>query len=79
VSENDKTETYIYRWRDNSKRAVLYGKRCRLLLRLPMNSAVVEFEDGHAEVISRNALKKIGSEDPTMGEQDSLFDEDKEK
>jgi len=44
-----------------------------------MNSAVVEFEDGHAEVISRNALKKIGSEDPARGEQASLFDEDKEK
>jgi len=79
VSEKGKAKTYIYRWRNNSKRATLYGKRCRLLLRLPMNSAVVEFEDGHAEVISRNALKKIGSEDPARGEQASLFDEDKEK
>ena len=79
MPENDKTETCIYRWRNNSKRAALYGKRCRLLLRLPMNSAVVEFGDGHAEVISRNALKKTGSEDPVSGEQASLFDDDKEK
>jgi hypothetical protein len=27
-----------------------------------MNSAIVEFEDGHTEVISRNALRKVSGE-----------------
>jgi len=50
---------YRYRWKNNSKRATLYGRKCRVLVRLPMNSAVVEFEDGQVEVISRNALEKV--------------------
>ncbi len=32
--------------------------RCRLVARLPMNSALVEWEDGTRDVISRNALRR---------------------
>ena len=50
---------YIYRWRNNVKRAEMHGRRFRILARLRMNSALVEFEDGRREVISRNAIKKV--------------------
>jgi hypothetical protein len=34
------------------------GQRCRVLMRLKMNSCVVEFEDGFRAVTSRNYLRK---------------------
>jgi hypothetical protein len=34
------------------------GRRCRVLARGSMNSALVEFEDGLRAVISRNALRR---------------------
>ena len=49
---------YIYRWRNNAKRRKLYGRRCRVLVRSTKNSALVEFENGEREVVSRNALRK---------------------
>ncbi len=49
---------YIYAWGNNSKRAALKGRRCGVLHRMELNSAVVEFENGQREVISRNALRK---------------------
>jgi len=52
--------TYVYRWRNNSKRATLYGRRCVIVIRGPMNSALVRFENGQLENVSRNALRKVG-------------------
>jgi hypothetical protein len=52
---------YIFVWRNNSKRATLYGRRCRVLVRGAMNSALVEFENGQREIVSRNALRRIKS------------------
>ncbi len=49
---------YRFAWRNNSKRATLYGRPCRVLARGKMNSALVEFENGQREVVSRNALRK---------------------
>lgn len=50
---------YIYGWKNNSKRKTLYGRKCKLVKRLKMNSAIVIFIDnGQYEVISRNALRK---------------------
>lgn len=49
---------YVYTWGNNAKRQTLKGRRCRILQRLTLNSAVVEFENGQREVISRNALRK---------------------
>jgi hypothetical protein len=54
--------TYYYAWRNNAKRATLYRRHCRIVARLAFNSAVVEFENGQRECISRNALRKIKSE-----------------
>ncbi len=63
--------TYRYCWRNNVKRATLYGRQCRVLARLGFNSAVVEFGDGQREVVSRNALRKERDEehfvDSTLG------------
>jgi hypothetical protein len=49
---------YIYAWRNNSKRTTLYGRRFRVIVRAGRNSALVEFDDGQREVISRNAIRK---------------------
>ncbi len=35
------------------------GQACRVLARLAMNSAYVEFDDGERAVVSRNALRKL--------------------
>lgn len=52
-------ERFIYRWRNNPKRAMLFGRTCRVLKRLSMNSVIVQFIDnGQREVVSRNALRK---------------------
>jgi len=51
---------YAYGWGNNSKRATLKGRKCRILERMSMNSCIVEFvDDGQKEVISRNALRKV--------------------
>lgn len=50
---------YIYVWGNNEKRATLKGRVCCMLARLAMNSALVEFENGQREVISRNALRRV--------------------
>jgi len=49
---------YLYTWGNNEKRAMLKGKKCRVVARGKMNSALVEFEGGQREVISRNALRR---------------------
>ncbi len=50
---------YRFAWKNNPKRARLYGQRCRVITRGKRNSALVEFEDGERVVISRNALRKV--------------------
>lgn len=46
------------RWM-NSQRERLYRKPLRIIARGKMNSALVEFEHGERQVISRNALRRI--------------------
>ena len=50
---------YRYTWGNNEKRTMLKGKKCRVIARGKMNSALVEFEGGQREVISRNALRRM--------------------
>lgn len=50
---------YKYIWGNNEKRATLKGRACKVLKRLSMNSAIVEFENGQREIVSRNALRKL--------------------
>lgn len=50
----------VYRFKAHGgKYKDLFGRRCRLLARGAMNSALVEFENGEREVVSRNALRKV--------------------
>jgi len=51
---------YYYAWRNNEKRATLYRRKCRIVARLAQNSAIVEFENGQRECVSRNALRRVG-------------------
>lgn len=52
---------YVYRWRNNEKRATLYQRRCIVLARsLRFNSCIVQFDDGQIECVSRNALRRAG-------------------
>jgi len=49
---------YYFAWKNNERRAELYGRPLRILGRLALNSALVEFEDGGVECISRNAIRR---------------------
>jgi len=51
---------YKYAWKNNSKRAELYGRHLKVLARGKKGSILVEFVDnGQREVISHYALKKV--------------------
>ena len=50
---------YFYGWNNNEKRRKLYKRRCRIVAVGKMNSCLIEFEDGHKEIVSRNAVKKL--------------------
>lgn len=52
---------YLYTWGNNTKRAMLKGQKCQVIARGSLNSALVEFEDGRREIISRNALRKANN------------------
>jgi len=52
---------YFYAWKGDEKRATLSRRRFRIVKRMRMNSALVEFENGDREVISRNAIRKVKS------------------
>jgi hypothetical protein len=46
---------YIYFWSRMGRK----GQRCRLIVRgRTMNSCLLEFEDGHLAITSRNALRR---------------------
>jgi hypothetical protein len=48
------TYPYRYAWHRMGRK----GHLCRVLVRARMNSCLIEFEDGHQAVTSRNALRK---------------------
>jgi len=55
-------QIYIFKWGNNSKRLTLKNRRCKVLHRGIMNSALVEFTDNkQIEVISRNSLRKTNN------------------
>ena len=63
---------YVYMWGNNPKRATLKGRRCRVEIRGPFNSALVQFENGEYCNVSRNALRKhhepVGGKERKEGE-----------
>ena len=52
---------YVYVWRNNARRAGLYGRRCRLIASGAMGTVLVEFEDGERVTTSRRALRRISA------------------
>lgn len=53
-------DVYRFAWKNNDKRATLYGRACRVVARGRMNSVLIEFTDnGQREVVSRYAVRKV--------------------
>jgi len=52
-------QLYVYLWGNNSRRAELRGRRCRILARGRMNTVLVEFVDnGERVTTSSRALRR---------------------
>jgi hypothetical protein len=50
---------YVWFWNPSPMRPLdRKGKRCRIVVRGTMNSALMEFEDGFKVVASRNAIRR---------------------
>lgn len=49
---------YPYYWRVRTRYPERFGQRCAVLVRGKMNSCLVQFEDGHKTVTSRNYVRK---------------------
>jgi predicted RNA-binding protein YlxR (DUF448 family) len=50
---------YRYTWKNNEKRAMLYGRKCIVEAHGKKNSVLIRFIDnGQQEIVSRHALKK---------------------
>lgn len=49
---------YRYAWGNNSVRAKLKGRFCRVLASGKMNTVALEFENGERTITSRRALGK---------------------
>lgn len=61
---------YRFCWGNNSKRATMQGRVCRVVCRGMMNSAMIEFTDnGQREVVSRNAIRRNNA--PVVGRERS--------
>ena len=56
------SSTHIFSWGNNSKRAMLKGRKCRILATGAKNSAIIEFENGQQECVSRRALRRLKEE-----------------
>ena len=48
----------VYSFRNNEKRARMFGLPCRVVARGRMNSILIEFKDGTREVVSRNSVRR---------------------
>jgi len=53
------TWDYIFHWKNTPEREKLFGKRCRILSTgSRLRSILIEFEDGHKEVVSQRAIRR---------------------
>lgn len=57
---------FDYYWRVKTRLPERFGHKCRVLTRGGMNSCVVEFEDGHKIVTSRNFVRRIKGNDKSV-------------
>jgi hypothetical protein len=59
VSADASEYCYRFMWKNNERRAQLFGRRCKLVCSGKLGSVMVEFQDGQREVVSRRALRLI--------------------
>ncbi len=53
---------YYYAWKNNEKRATMYRRLCKVVVRGALNSCLVQFLDNEErEVVSRNALRRAST------------------
>lgn len=52
------THAFPYVWRVRARLPERFGQRCRMVVRGGLNSALVEFEDGHRVITSRNYVRR---------------------
>ena len=57
VSQRREME-YPYYWRVRTRYAERFGHSCKVIARGRMNSCLVEFEDGHRTITSRNYVRR---------------------
>jgi hypothetical protein len=58
---------YRFSWRNNQRRAGMYGRICRVLWRGTMNSALIEFTDNGSARWYRATRFGNTTEPPTLG------------
>jgi hypothetical protein len=51
---------YWFAWKNNPRRAALFGRRCRIIRTGKLGSVLLEFETGERVVSSRRALRRVG-------------------
>ena len=51
--------THVFVWGNNPKRSTLKGRKCGVVAYGRKNSALIEFENGQREIVSRNAVRRI--------------------
>ena len=55
---------FPYYWRVRTRLEERKGDPCRVVVRGKMNSALIEFEDGHRVITSRNYIRRrVSNED----------------
>ncbi|MGE5072511.1 MAG: hypothetical protein ACM3MF_03710 [Anaerolineae bacterium] len=53
---------YRYAWKNNSKRAALFGRTCRIVAFRGKDKYLVEFENGQREIVCRFELRRVEEE-----------------
>ena len=69
--------THRYGWRNNERRAELYGRACRLLISGKMGTVLIEMENGERVTTSRRALRKLTGVQNLVANQTELPEEAK--
>jgi hypothetical protein len=57
-TKTDPSFDRVFAWKNNPRRAKLFGRRCRIIeVGSTMRSVLIEFEDGERVITSRRALR----------------------
>jgi len=67
-------QMYTYRWKNNPRRAELFGRQCKILTRGGMGTVLVEFENGERVTTAGRALKRIEVPNPSPRGRSLIWD-----